>query len=255
MRRKLILGNWKMNHNTKMAIDFMNTLNDSIKQYKFSVDYGVAPSFLSIAAVQKLAKNDFIVVSQDAHYEANGAFTGNVSYQQLLDEKITWAIIGHSERRAMFSDDDARINKKVKALVNHKMTAVLCIGETLAEHEANQVETIVKNQLVKDLADVKANELQNVVIAYEPIWAIGTGKSATAQEAQATIKYIRSVVTSLYDQKIGDGMRILYGGSVKPANVNEILSQPDIDGALVGGASLKASDFAGLITANKEWYK
>ncbi len=255
MRKKLILGNWKMNHNSKMAVDFMTALNSSIKQYKFTVDFGVAPSFLSIASVKKLATKDFIVISQDAHYEAMGAFTGNVSYQQLLDEGITWAIIGHSERRAMFNDDDVTVNKKIKALVTHNMNAVLCVGETLEQHEANQVKTIVKNQLTKDLADVNATELQNIVIAYEPIWAIGTGKSATAQEAQTTIKYIRSVIADLYNQKNADIIRILYGGSVKPTNINEILTQSDIDGALVGGASLKAKDFFGLITANEKWYK
>ena len=248
-RTPIIAGNWKM-HNTlaesAALIEALKTAGN-----KNNAEVIVAPSFTSLAKVAELAKGSHIQVAcQDVHWEDKGAFTSAVSPVQAKDAGATHAILGHSERRSVFGDTDEILNKKVAAALRHGLTIIFCVGETLQEREANETIAVINGQLENGLKGYTAQDLKGMVIAYEPVWAIGTGKTATPEQAQEVHAAIRQFLADKYGQEYADATRILYGGSVKDSNVDEIMAQPDVDGALVGGQALLADKFARIINFN-----
>ena len=220
-----------------------------------AVDCVVCPPFVSLSTVSTaLADSNIAVGAQNMHWADSGAYTGEVS-APMLKGLAEYVIIGHSERREYFGENDEDINKKVLAALNHGLTPIVCVGETLAQNEAGQTHIVVSNQVVAALADVTSSQMAKIVIAYEPIWAIGTGRAATAEQAQATCGgSVRAALASLCDENIARSVRVLYGGSTNPKNIREIMQQPDIDGALIGGASLKAEDYAAMVKTTAELY-
>ncbi len=249
MNKKLIIGNWKMNKNEKEIKSFFDSFSKSKDLNSIKCEYGVAPTFLDLMYTKELfSKNKkMIIASQDAHFEKSGAFTGAVSYQQLKDHGINYSIIGHSERREYFNDTDEVINKKVITLIENDMVPILCVGENLKERSKKKHFKVVAKQLHYDLNNVNIEKAKNIVIAYEPIWAIGTGKSATSEDAIEMAKFIRQELKTLFNEEVAKEIKILYGGSVNDKNVKEYLSNEFVDGALVGGASLDASKFIELL--------
>lgn len=246
MRKPIIAGNWKMNNTIEEALTLVKELKPLVKDAKAEVI--VCPSFLSIKSVIDEVKGTNIKVgAQNMHFEENGAFTGEISPNMLNELGVDYVIIGHSERRQYFNETDLTVNKKLKAAFNHNIIPILCVGETLEERKANITEEVIGKQIKLDLNEIGAQEVERLVIAYEPIWAIGTGMTATSKEANDTISFIRNIVKDLYGKEISDKVRILYGGSVKPSTIKEQMAESDIDGGLVGGASLKAKDFAGIV--------
>ena len=246
MRKPIIAGNWKMNNTIEEALTLVKELKPLVKDAKAEVV--VCPSFLSIKSVIDEVKGTNIKVgAQNMHFEENGAFTGEISPNMLNELGVDYVIIGHSERRQYFNETDLTVNKKLKAAFNHNIIPILCVGETLEERKANITEEVIGKQIKLDLNEIGAQEVERLVIAYEPIWAIGTGMTATSKEANDTISFIRNIVKDLYGKEISDKVRILYGGSVKPSTIKEQMAESDIDGGLVGGASLKAKDFAGIV--------
>ena len=215
-----------------------------------NVDMIVCPPYLAIPAVQAVLKETPIRVgAQNLFWENEGAYTGEISAPMLVDAGCTYVIIGHSERRQYFHETDETINRKIKKALEFRLKPIFCIGETLEQREAGQTFTVLKNQLDGGLQDIAASAMQNIIIAYEPVWAIGTGRNATPEQAQEAHQFIRSTLAEKFGRPIADELRIQYGGSVKPENAEALLSQPDVDGALVGGASLKADSFAKIIEA------
>ncbi len=246
-RKKLLLGNWKMNHTIAEASAFCDSIKDTKELAKErGIQIGVCPSFLSLQTVKRKAKG-IVVGAQDVSAFESGAYTGQVSIPMLQELGITWALVGHSERREYNGESNEVCNAKVKALVSHGMTAVYCCGESEEIYEKGETNAWVENQIRTGLKDLTKDDMKNVVIAYEPIWAIGTGKVATPEIAENVIGYIRTVIKSMFGKGVANRIRILYGGSVKPGNIHEIMLKPDIDGALVGGASLKADSFRELV--------
>ena len=244
MRKPIIAGNWKMNKTIKEGLEFIEEVKG---QTEGDVEVLICASFTLLKDLKLATKGTNIKVgAQNMHYENSGAFTGEVAPANLVEIGMDYVIIGHSERREYYGETDETCNKKVLKAIEVGIDPILCCGETLEEREADKTMDKVKGQIVAGLAGVKAEDLAKVVIAYEPIWAIGTGKTATAEQANEVIAYIRQVVRDVYGD-LADQVRIQYGGSVKPANVAEIMGQSDIDGALVGGASLKPADFLGLL--------
>lgn len=247
MRKKIIAGNWKMNCTPSQGVALVNELKPLVAEKK-DVDVIVCPSFVCLPAVKAAAEGSNIkVAAQNIHFEENGAYTGEVSAEMLNDLGIEYVVIGHSERRQYFAETDETVNKKAKQIFKHGMTPIICIGESLEERESGVYKDVLRLQTKKALLGLEEENLKKVVIAYEPIWAIGTGKTATSDQAQDTIKVIRDEVREVYGDVIADAVRIQYGGSVKAANATEILNKPDIDGALVGGASLKAVEFSNIV--------
>jgi triosephosphate isomerase len=246
MRKPIMAGNWKMNKTGKEASQLMLELIDKVKDAKCEVV--VCPTFTSLTQVATLVENTNIKVgAQNMYFEESGAYTGEISPLMLKEIGVEYVILGHSERRQYFKENDELINKKIKSAFVHGLTPILCVGETLEQRESGETFAWVKSQISADLKDVASENVESMVIAYEPIWAIGTGKTATAKDANDVIKYIRGTVKELYGEKVSDSVRIQYGGSVKPSSVKEQMAQSDIDGALVGGASLKADDFAAIV--------
>lgn len=244
MRKPIIAGNWKMNKTIKEGLEFIEEVKG---QTEGDVEVLVCASFTLLKDLKLATKGTNIKIgAQNMHYENSGAFTGEVAPANLVEIGMDYVIIGHSERREYYGETDETCNKKVLKAIEVGIDPILCCGETLEEREADKTMDKVKGQIVAGLAGVKAEDLAKVVIAYEPIWAIGTGKTATAEQANEVIAYIRQVVRDIYGD-LADQVRIQYGGSVKLANVAEIMGQSDIDGALVGGASLKPADFLGLL--------
>ena len=249
MRKKLICGNWKMHTTIEEAMALTKSLLEG-KSDAMTSEMAICVPFVSLHAVKSLLLNGEIALgAQNVHFEEKGAFTGEISPVMLESLGCKYVICGHSERREIFGETDAIVNRKVQAILAHHMTPILCVGEDLAQREAGKAVAVVEEQLMLDLQNISKQELAASVIAYEPIWAIGTGKTATSEEAQEMCKSIREYIAKLYDQETADAVRILYGGSVKAANAKEILSQGDIDGALVGGASLSAADFLPIAEA------
>lgn len=247
MRTPFIAGNWKMNKTIAETRALIAELRAALPAGD-SVEVAVCPPFVALAAAKDaLAGSTIKLGAQNAHPEPKGAFTGEVSVAMLAG-LVDYIIIGHSERRQLFGESDAFVNAKVLAVLAAGLRPILCIGETLAENEAGQTEAVLERQVREDLVNVSADAVARVTIAYEPIWAIGTGRAATAADAQNRIAFIRAQLRQKYGP-VADELRIQYGGSVTPANAKEILAQPDIDGALVGGASLKAGDFAAIVAA------
>lgn len=244
MRKPIIAGNWKMNKTIKEGLEFIEAIKGKTQG---EAEVLICAPFTLLKDLKEATKGtDIKIGAQNMHFEESGAFTGEVSPLNLVELGIDYVIIGHSERREYYAETDETCNKKVLKAIEVGINPILCCGETLEERESNSTMDKVKGQVVKGLRDVKAEDLEKVVIAYEPIWAIGTGKTATSDQANEVIAYIRNVVKDLYGY-LADKVRIQYGGSVKPANIAEIMGQSDIDGALVGGASLKADDYLGLL--------
>ncbi len=248
MRRKLLLGNWKMNKLVSEAKEFAIASRPLAEKAKANnIDLGVSPTYLSLAAVKENASKDMIVAAQNVHFNDHGAFTGEISIPMLLELGITWCLIGHSERRAYDNETDEKCNLKIKALIANKMIPVYCVGETLDEFEAGKTKEVVSRQVKVGLKDLTKEDVKDLVVAYEPVWSIGTGKNASTEIAEDVCGYIRSVLKEMFGE-MSEEIRILYGGSVKPENIKAYLSCPDIDGALVGGASLKQDSYEGLLT-------
>ncbi len=250
-RRPLISGNWKMNLNHFEALRLVQELSYEVSRDDVdAVDVSVHPPFTDIRTVQTTLETDripFFLGAQNCHHETSGAFTGEVSPLMLAKLNVAYVIVGHSERRELFGETDEIVNAKVKAVLSAEMTPILCVGETLEEREAGQAESKVESQIRGSLAKVTSEHVASLVIAYEPIWAIGTGRTASAADAQAMCAAVRGVVRDTWGEAAADEVRIQYGGSVKPVNAAELMNQPDIDGALVGGASLEAVSFARII--------
>ena len=246
MRRTIIAGNWKMNHTTAETDTLIRALNERVSASK--LDVVIAPVFTYLSLAVALTKGFPIqVAAQNMHWKDSGAYTGEVSPTMLNDIGVNFVIIGHSERRTYFNETDETVNLKVKSAFAHNIMPILCCGESLEQREKGDTQAWVEMQIEKDLAGLTAEQVYNIIIAYEPIWAIGTGKTATSEQAQEVCAIIRNKIASLYGQAIADEVSILYGGSVKGSNSKELTSCPDIDGALVGGASLKADDFMAII--------
>mgnify|MGYP003309728329 CR=1 FL=1 len=248
MRRKLLLGNWKMNKLVSEARDFALASKPLVgTALKNNIDLGVAPTYLSLDTVKKNADKGMIVAAQNVHFNDHGAFTGEISISMLKELGIDWCLIGHSERREYDNETNEKCNLKIKALIANDMVPVYCCGESLSTFEAGNTKAFVSEQIRVGLRDLTAADVKNLVVAYEPIWSIGTGKNASAEIAQDICSFIRSILKEMFGNVAND-IRILYGGSVKPENVKAYLSCPDVDGALVGGASLKIDSYEGLLT-------
>lgn len=250
MRKQIIAGNWKMHTNLAEATILVEGLKEALASTVVDREVVVCPPFTGLSTVADLIDETSIGLgAQNMYFEPSGAFTGEVSPLMLTDIGCHYVILGHSERRQYFGESDALINQKIKAAFTYDLVPILCVGESLTQREANETQAFIDSQLTAALADLTAAQVSQMVIAYEPIWAIGTGKTATAAQAGEVCTAIRAKVANLFDQATADLVRIQYGGSVKGSNAQEILSQPDIDGALVGGAALKAEDFMAIITA------
>ncbi len=249
MRRACVAGNWKMNKSVQESLSLVKELVPGLDSIE-NVDSVICPPFIALAKVSDLVKNSKIELgAQNLYWEEKGAYTGEIS-PGMVAEIAEHVILGHSERRAYFQDTDETVNKKVLAALNAGLKPILCVGETLDENENGKTGVVVKRQLTDALNGVSIEDFGKIMIAYEPVWAIGTGKAATAEGANQVIKeYIRDEVSSLYSREAADKVRILYGGSVKPENAKEYFQQPNIDGALVGGASLKADAFIQITEA------
>ncbi len=247
MRDVVIAGNWKMNKTLDEAKRFLNELNND-ELNRTNCKKMIFVSSVNLFAMVRLAKDlDIVVGAQNMHEEEKGAYTGEISADMLLSIGIKDVLIGHSERRQYYNETDQVVNKKLKLALEKKMNPILCIGEVLSERESNMTNVVLKEQVVNAFKDIDGASLDNVIIAYEPVWAIGTGKTATAEDANKACAFVRSVVEELYGGELANEMVIQYGGSVNPENVEELLGQSDIDGALVGGASLNVESFKGLL--------
>ena len=252
-RTPLIAGNWKMNKTHLEAMHLVQQLGHELADHNFDrVEVAVCPPFTALRTIQTLIDSDrysFGLGAQNMHLEKEGAFTGEVSAPMLKALNVRYVILGHSERRELFGETDEMVNAKVKAAFAHGLAPIVCCGETDAEHEAGDTERKVDGQVRAAFAGVKPEQLRDAVVAYEPIWAIGTGMTATPEDAQGTIAYIRKVVGEIAGADVAQDMRILYGGSMKAGNAAALTGQPDIDGGLVGGASLDGGEFAALVKA------
>ena len=250
-RQPLISGNWKMHHNHFEAIQVVQKLSYRLdKDDVAAVDVSVHPPFTDLRSVQTVLEADHIPVAlgaQHTHWEEKGAFTGEVSPAMLAKLNVRYVIVGHSERRELFAETDEWVNRKVKAVLAHGMTPIMCVGETLDEREAGDAEAKVRGQVRAGLDGVTPEQVAGMVVAYEPIWAIGTGRTATAEDAQQMCAAVRDEVARVGGADAAAAIRVQYGGSVKPTNTAELMAQPDIDGALVGGASLDPDEFARIV--------
>ena len=245
MRKPIIAGNWKMHKTIAEALEFVNEVKDRVNNDK--VEAVICAPFTLLKDLKQATKGTNIKIgAQNMHFEEKGAFTGEISPLMLKELDMDYVVIGHSERRQYFNETDETVNKKVLKALEVGIDPILCVGETLEEREAGNTKDVCKVQVEKALENVSKEDLAKVVIAYEPVWAIGTGKTATSEDANDVIAYIREVVANLYGE-FANEVRIQYGGSVKPSNVAEIMNQSDIDGALVGGASLEANDYVELV--------
>jgi len=248
MRKPIIVGNWKMNKNMAETVEFFSAVDSYAKSE--NADYGIGAPFIDLKDAVALAKN-LIVAAENCHFEDHGAFTGEVSIPMLKEIGVTYCIVGHSERRQYFAETDETVNKKVKKLIEADITPIMCIGETEAQFDAGETEKVLRSQLQGGLKDLCPKCVSKMVIAYEPIWAIGTGKSATKEIAENCCHIVRDEVKNLYGEEAANAVRIQYGGSVKPENIKEYMAEEDIDGALIGGASLKVDSFKAIIDATK----
>jgi len=250
-RKNIIAANWKMNMTPSETAAFLETFLETFPEAT-SVDIVIAPSFVSLAkASEFITPNPAVALSaQNMSHEASGAYTGETSAAMLKEIGCEYVILGHSERRALYGEDDMVINKKVHASLAAGLKPILCIGESLEERDGGQLEFVLSQQLEGSLAGISTEQMAEIVIAYEPVWAIGTGRTASPEQAQETQAYVRSVLTTLFGSDVAGATRIQYGGSVKPGNAAELIGQPDIDGFLVGGASLDATSFAEIVKAS-----
>jgi len=248
MRKKIIAANWKMNMTVQEAKSFLESFLVEIGDEK-RVDIVIVPPFTALAAVSEILSQEATVRlgAQNMHWEKGGAFTGEISATMIREFFARYVVLGHSERRTLFGETDEIVNKKTKAALAATLIPIVCIGETLAERDGNQVEVVLEKQLRGSLAGLTAEQLADTVIAYEPVWAIGTGRTASPGQAQEAHAFIRKTLAAMSDPATADKIRIQYGGSVKPGNTAELMAQPDIDGALVGGAALDPRGFAEIV--------
>ena len=248
MRKKIVAGNWKMNNDLAETETLITELKQNFPGTNAEVM--IAPSFTNLySAFETLRTHKIEVIAQNMHFEDNGAYTGEVSPGMLKSIGINTVILGHSERRAYFGEDDALLAKKVNAALKNNMTAMFCFGEELDDRKAGNHFSVVESQLKNALFHLEASAWENIILAYEPVWAIGTGETASPEQAQEMHEFIRKTISKKYDDTVADQVSILYGGSVKPGNAQEIFSKPDVDGGLIGGASLKAEDFIAIVSA------
>jgi len=251
MRKPFVAGNWKMNLDSRTSVELVKNIASGSEDIAGqSVTVAVCPPFVYLQAVAKaLSSSNIAVGAQDIYFEHNGAFTGEISASMLKDVGCSYCLCGHSERRHIIGESDKLINKKVIAAIGGGLLPILCVGELLEERQASQTNQVVTRHVKEGLAGLSAEKLRAVIIAYEPVWAIGTGLTATPDQAQEVHDFIRKLLGQMYDEKVAEEIRILYGGSVKPNNAADLMKQKDIDGLLVGGASLKADDFIAIIKA------
>jgi triosephosphate isomerase len=248
MRTPVLAANWKMFKTGHEALAYVRELNALLKGTT-GVEVVVAPAFTAIATAAEAARNTRIgIAAQNMYFEAEGAFTGEVSARMIKEAGATYVILGHSERRKLFGETDATVNKKLRAALNAELTPIVCIGETLEEREAGRTLAVLDDQLRLGLAGLSGAEVGGLIIAYEPVWAIGTGKNATPAEADEAHRHIRKRLASVFGNEPANGCRIQYGGSVKPANIAELIALPDVDGALIGGASLDVRSFFDMVS-------
>jgi triosephosphate isomerase len=251
MRRPIIAGNWKMNKTVSEAVDLLRQLKASVADVR-EIDIIVAPSFAVLHAVSREIEGSTIeLAAQDVFWEASGAFTGEISPMMLKDVGCRYVIIGHSERRQYFGETNESVNRKIKASLTVGLHPIVCVGESFEEREVGKTFDIVKTQIVHCLKGFSRDQMEMITIAYEPLWAIGTGKTATPQQAEEVHAFIREQLGGLTHQQVYEGIRIQYGGSVNPDNISDLMVQPNIDGALVGGASLEADSFSRIVKFNK----
>ncbi|KAF0225821.1 MAG: hypothetical protein FD179_1165 [Erysipelotrichaceae bacterium] len=247
MRKPIIIGNWKLNKTIAEAVSFIEAIDPIVHDH---ADFGIAAPYLALEKSVKAAHR-LIVSAENVAFAESGAFTGEVSVAMLKEIGVQWTLIGHSERRQYFGETDETVNKKVLLSVKHGLNPIICVGETLAQFEAGETENVVRTQTAAALNGLTAEEVSKLVLAYEPVWAIGTGKNATKEIAQSTCAIIRHEVELHFGKSAAEALRIQYGGSVKPENIKEYLSEKDVDGALIGGASLKVDSFTAIIDALK----
>ena len=252
MRVPIIAGNWKMNKNVAEAVELVRALRESTAAVE-KVEMVVCPPFVSLTAVKEaLAGSKIGLGAQNVYWEEKGAFTGEIS-PLMLQGLVTYVIIGHSERRQYFGETDTTVNKRVRAALAHGLLPILCVGETLAQREAGETAAVVSTQVTNGLAGLSAAEVKSIVVAYEPVWAIGTGRASTGEDANTVVaQNIRVPLSTMFGDEVAQDVRVQYGGSVTAANAAEFMGMPEIDGALVGGASLKVADFSGIITATAQ---
>jgi triosephosphate isomerase len=247
MRRPIITANWKMHKMVGEAIDFVTSLQKELEGWK-AAEVVLAPSFVALSPIgERLKGGDLALAAQDIFWEDKGAYTGEISPLMLRDVGCRYAIIGHSERRTYFGETDETVNKKVKAALSNDLNPIICVGESLKERESGDTIKVVQRQVTDALKEVGIEAARRIVIAYEPIWAIGTGKTASTGQAQEVQSYIRRFLGDIFSPDLAEVIRIQYGGSVKPDNIDELMAQPDIDGALVGGASLDLGSFVRIV--------
>ena len=253
MRKKILAANWKMNLTHVEAESYVQTFLNEVGEVN-DVEIVIIPSFTSIPTLAQASNNaPFIRLgAQNLHWEKNGAFTGEISATMLRALFVKYVIIGHSERRALFGETDETVQKKVHTALEAGLRPIMCVGETLAEREAGAVQKVLRRQVEEGLKGVSADHLSEIVLAYEPVWAIGTGRTATPAQAEEVHAFLRSIIREIFDQTAADRTRIQYGGSVKPENTEELMREPNIDGALVGGASLDAHSFARIVRASEK---
>lgn len=250
MRKKIIAGNWKMNNNISESKDLISKLIAALNNETINCGVIICPPFTSLTEADSLIKDSVVKLgAQNMYFEENGAFTGEISASMIKSTGCEYVILGHSERRTIFGESDATINKKIITALKHDLKPIFCCGETLKEREKNVTKDIIKRQILEGLKNLTAENMKNIIVAYEPVWAIGTGKTASPAQAQEVHEFIRSLIRENFSSEIADNIVIQYGGSVKPDNASELLSQKDIDGALVGGACLKADSFMAIIKA------
>ncbi len=252
MRKPVIAGNWKMNKTAGQAVFIFQEM-ENLVQNAGEVEIIVAPPFIALRSLQVVVEQDkpnIALGAQNMHWEEEGAFTGEISPLMLVDVGVKYVIIGHSERRQLFCETDETVNRKVKAALVHNLIPIMCCGETLEEREDGRTEPVIERQVRDGLQDLSASEIAGLIIAYEPIWAIGTGRTATPDQANETVAYVRGIVNDMTGQTVADEVRILYGGSVKPDNIDALMATSDIDGALVGGACLEPESFARIVKFN-----
>jgi triosephosphate isomerase len=252
MRRPIIAGNWKMNKTGKEALELVKGLKRQLRGIQ-DIDIVVCPPFTSLERVAKVIQGTNIQLgAQDVFWQDSGAYTGEVSAPQLKEAGCLYVIIGHSERKTYFGESNESVNKKIKATLGHNLIPIVCVGERLEQREKGQTLEVIKDHVQNGLKDITPEEIEKVVIAYEPVWAIGTGKTATAEQAEQAHSFIRRLLGELYNEELANSVRIQYGGSVKPENIADLMSQPDIDGALVGGASLKLESFVQIVRGGRK---
>lgn len=250
MRKKIIAGNWKMNNDLTESQNLITKLTGGLSNLKLKCDVIICPPFTSLSEANALIKNTVVKLgAQNVYHEDDGAYTGEISPSMLKGVGCEFVIIGHSERRTIFKETNETINRKIVKALEHNLKVIFCIGETLEEREKDITMDVIRKQVSEGLKNIPEEKLSEIIIAYEPVWAIGTGKVATPEQAQEVHSFIRKLIADKYSDKTAENLTIQYGGSVKPDNAKDLLSQPDIDGALVGGACLKADSFVEIINA------